>query len=400
MFQFLLKPQSLYIRHAISSFVEIKRRRTVSVGLLSDLVLAGLNGLVEYLSAHVLMCLVPAFFIAGALSALFRKESVTRYLGPDTPRYISYPVASFAGLLIAVCSCTILPLFAGIWKKGAGLGPAVTFLFTGPAVNILAILYTGSLIGWDIAAARGILAIVFGILIGVTMGYVFERKGRPRSGAAAGCPPPIAGAETGRSAGPVPEHQVGLLGKLFNARVAILFVLLVVVLVAGASPVAMELKLPLVAAAALASMIWALRMNTREENESWMRETYFFIKMILPLLLIGVFVAGVASELIPEEVVGEHLGDNSLSANAIAVGFGIFMYFPTLVEVPVARMFLDLGMAKGPLLAYLLADPELSFQSVLVTRKIMGNRKIAVYVVLVAVLCIAAGMIFGAVVGR
>jgi uncharacterized membrane protein YraQ (UPF0718 family) len=183
--------------------------------------------------------------------------------------------------------------------------------------------------------------------------------------------------------------------RLVNARVAVLFIMLLVVLLVGASPLAMWLKLPVVAIAAVLAMLWALKANTRAENEGWMRETYFFVKMIIPLLLIGVFVAGVASELIPEEAVGEYLGSNTVSANVIAVGFGIFMYFPTLVEVPVARMFLDLGMAKGPLLAYLLADPELSFQSVLVTRKIVGNKKIVVYVGLVAVLCTFAGLLFG-----
>jgi hypothetical protein len=361
-----------------------------------DLLLAGLNGLVEYLSAHVLLCLVPAFFIAGALSALFKKEAVTKYLGPDTPRYISYPVASAAGLLIAVCSCTILPLFAGIWRKGAGLGPAVTFLFTGPAVNVLAILYTGSLIGWDIAAARGILAVVFGILIGLIMGFVFEGVKR-REGAGTTEPRRPLGAATAATC--PPSERRTLFERAVDGKVAVLFVLLVVVLVIGASPLALELRVPAVLATAVFAVVWALKTNSREENESWIRETYFFVKMILPLLLVGVFVAGLASELIPEEVVGEYLGDNSIRSNAIAVGFGIFMYFPTLVEVPVARMFLDLGMAKGPLLAYLLADPELSFQSILVTRKIMGNKKVAVYVLLVAVLCIAAGLIFGFVIG-
>ena len=368
----------------------------MSVEVVTDIISAGLNGLVGYLSAHVLLCLVPAFFIAGALSALFRKETVTKYLGPDTPRYISYPVASAAGLLIAVCSCTILPLFAGIWKKGAGLGPAMTFLFTGPAINILAILYTGSLIGWDIAAARGVLAIVFGILIGLIMGFIFERAKGPISAKASATP---------RSAQIVPEAVVPvtdpqpesrtIMERLVNARVAMLFTLLLVILVAGASPLAFELRLPIVAAASVVAALWALKVNTREENENWMRETYFFIKMILPLLLVGVFIAGVASALIPEDSVGEYLGHNTVSANVLAVVFGIFMYFPTLVEVPVARMFLDLGMAKGPLLAYLLADPELSFQSVLVTRKIIGNKRIAVYVMLVAVFCTIAGLIFG-----
>lgn len=369
--------------------------------LLADLMAAGLNGLVEYLSAHVLLCLVPAFFIAGALSALFRKESVTRYLGPDTPKHISYPVASAAGLLIAVCSCTILPLFAGIWKKGAGLGPAVTFLFTGPAVNILAILYTGSLIGWDFAAARGLLAVVFGMVIGLIMGLVFEKAKGPRTSASPNRGPPSAfrGSLPQPIGGCDKAEPATLAERLVNARVTVLFLLLIAVLVVGASPLPIEFRLPAVAMLAIAVAVWALKANSRSENEQWMRETLFFVKMILPLLLAGVFVAGLASDLIPEGAVAEHLGSNTLSANLIAVGFGVFMYFPTLVEVPIARMFLDLGMAKGPLLAYLLADPELSFQSVLVTRRILGTKRVATYVGLVAVFCTLAGLLFGAVVG-
>ena len=148
-------------------------------------------------------------------------------------------------------------------------------------------------------------------------------------------------------------------------------------------------------AVAAAAAAWALKANTRDENAAWMRETWFFTKMILPLLLVGVFVAGIFGELIPENLVADYVGSNTLTANIIAVTFGVFMYFPTLVEVPVARMFLDLGMARGPLLAYLLADPELSLQSMLVIRKLMGSKKTLVYVGLVAVLCTMAGLIFG-----
>ncbi|MEM0342723.1 MAG: permease [Thermoplasmata archaeon] len=369
---------------------------------IGSLLWAGVQGLLNYLSAHVLLCLVPAFFIAGALSALFKKEAVTRYLGPDTPKHISYPVASAAGLLIAVCSCTILPLFAGIWKKGAGLGPAVTFLFTGPAINLLAITYTGSLVGWDIAGARAILSIGFGILIGVLMGLIFgnvssssPNAGIPSSPTAT---PSSAAADSHDPSGRKSERQP-LRKRLVQRRSSVLFVLLIGVLLSGTFPAPLIYRIPILAAFILLAAVWALRVNSREENRAWMGETYFFVRMIVPLLLVGVFIAGVASALIPSEVVGKHLGRNTLSANAIAVAFGIFMYFPTLVEVPVARMFLDLGMAKGPLLAYLLADPELSFQSVLVTRRIIGTRMIAVYVALVAVFCTAAGMMFGVFVG-
>ena len=364
---------------------------------LGDLLLAGIDGLVNYLSAHVLLCLIPAFFIAGALSALLKKEAVTKYLGPDTPKHISFPVASAAGFLIAVCSCTILPLFAGIWKKGAGLGPAITFLFTGPAINLLAITYTGSLVGWDIAAARGVLSITFGIVIGLLMGFIFDKLSKTHSKhGAESSRLPVPGTAANPADPPAERQpQLSLKQRFVRSRSLVLFLLLIGTLLSGTFPAPIVYRVPVLVALALIAVAWSLRMNSREENRAWMGETYFFIKMIVPLLLVGVFVAGVASEIIPPDVVADHLGNNTLSANTIAVGFGIFMYFPTLVEVPVARMFLDLGMAKGPLLAYLLADPEISFQSILVTRKIMGSKKVAVYVALVAVFCIMAGMIFG-----
>jgi len=364
---------------------------------LIDLLSAGLTGLVNYLSAHVLLCLIPAFFIAGALSALFKKEAVTKYLGPDTPKYISYPVASAAGFLIAVCSCTILPLFAGIWKKGAGLGPAITFLFTGPAINLLAITYTGSLIGWDIAAARGVLAITFGIVIGMLMGLIFGKlsKASSKHGTTLSKSPiPTAAADPPDPPAENPS-RLTLKERLVRSRSLVLFLLLIGILLSGTFPAPIVYRIPVLGVLVLLTVLWSLKVNSREENKVWMGETYFFTKMIIPLLLVGVFVAGVATHVIPSDVIAEHLGHDTLSANGIAVAFGIFMYFPTLVEVPVARMFLDLGMAKGPLLAYLLADPELSLQSILVTRKIMGSKKVAVYVGLVAVFCTAAGLIFG-----
>jgi hypothetical protein len=364
---------------------------------LIDLLSAGLTGLVNYLSAHVLLCLVPAFFIAGALSALFKKEAVTKYLGPDTPKYISYPVASAAGFLIAVCSCTILPLFAGIWKKGAGLGPAITFLFTGPAINLLAITYTGSLIGWDIAAARGVLAITFGIVIGMLMGLIFGKLSKTSSKHGTTLPKspmPTAAADPSDPPAESPS-RLTLKERLVRSGSLVLFLLLIGILLSGTFPAPIVYRIPVLGALVLLAVLWSLKVNSREENRAWMGETYFFAKMIIPLLIVGVFVAGVATHVIPSDVIAEHLGHDTLSANGIAVAFGVFMYFPTLVEVPVARMFLDLGMAKGPLLAYLLADPELSFQSILVTRKIMGSKKVAVYVGLVAVFCTAAGLIFG-----
>jgi uncharacterized membrane protein YraQ (UPF0718 family) len=427
--------------------------------LIVQLLQAGWLGLLDYLAAHVLLCLVPAFFIAGYLSGLMPKEVVTRYLGPKTPRWISYPASAIGGFLLAVCSCTILPLFAGIWKRGAGLGPAITFLFVGPAVNILAISYTGAAIGMDIALARIVLAIGFGIVIGMIMAAIFKQPEgevvqstmfegkaslRPALWALFGLL--IATLIAG-------TLQIDLLtGTLFSITLpldlpagiqatldalnltlqgALLIVLLVII-----APVAWKglngvlegfnrwtwIALGLVAftlllaapttqtgslvvnvtgrfaaeAILLGAIVYiAARHLERDELAHWLWETWRFVKQIFPLLIVGVFVAGMVRSIVPEDWIRALAGENTIAANALAVLFGVFMYFPTLVEVPIARMFLDLGMHRGPLLAYLLADPELSLQSILVTSRILGRRKTVTYVGLVAVFSTVAGYLFG-----
>ncbi|MBN1284317.1 MAG: permease [Anaerolineae bacterium] len=426
--------------------------------LILDLLRGGWMGLLDYLAAHVLLCLVPAFFIAGFLS-LIPQETITRYLGPKTPKWISYPASAIGGFVLAVCSCTILPLFAGIWKRGAGLGPAITFLFVGPAVNILAISYTGAAIGMDIALARIVLAIVFGVGIGMMMAALFkqpetdpahaamfekEAKLRPALWGMFGLLLAVLIAGT---------LQIELLtGTLFTINLpvelpagmqsaldaanltvqgAVLIILLLVIapvawkglnnilngfnrwtwaalaLVAAtlliAAPTTESGSLIIhitgrfVAELALLGGIAYVAANylTRDEMTEWLWETWRFIKQIFPLLLVGVFVAGMARTIIPEDWIRALAGENTIIANLLGVLFGVFMYFPTLVEVPIARMFLDLGMHRGPLLAYLLADPELSLQSILVTSKIMGRNKTIVYVSLVTVFSTLAGYLFG-----
>jgi uncharacterized protein len=423
-----------------------------------ELLRAGWTGLLDYLAAHVLLCLVPAFFIAGYLT-LIPKETITRFLGPDTPRWISYPAAAVGGFVLAVCSCTILPLFAAIWKRGAGLGPAVTFLFVGPAVNILAISYTGAAIGFDFAAARLILAVIFGIVIGLIMFAIFRQSHVAVGPAAmfgqeASMRPvlwllfallmlvliagtlqisPLTGTLFSITL-PV-EFSAGLQNSLealdLTVQGAVLIALLVVI-----APVAWKglndvvngfnrwtwaslalVMLTLLVAAPttetgsliinitgrfavevilLVSITYvAARHLKRDELADWLGETWRFVKQIFPLLLIGVFVAGMLRVVIPEAWIQTLAGENTLWANQITVAFGVFMYFPTLVEVPVARLFLDLGMHKGPLLAYLLAAPGLSAQSILVTGRIMGRQRTAVYVGLVALFSMIAGYLFG-----
>jgi uncharacterized membrane protein YraQ (UPF0718 family) len=427
--------------------------------LILDLLNAGWTGLLDYLAAHVLLCLVPAFFIAGYLGGLMPKEVVTRYLGPKTPKYISYPAAAIGGFVLAVCSCTILPLFAGIWKRGAGLGPAITFLFVGPAINILAISYTGSAIGMDIAIARLALAVIFGIVIGLIMAALFRQEQtntanatmfeqtatlRPALWALFGLLIAVLIAGTLQIgllknaifsvtlpvtlSGQLQETLDALSLTLQGALLILLLVLIAPVAWRGMNNVLVGfnrwtwLALMLVAitlllaapttetgsivihftgrffaeAILLAALAYVVTTGLeRDELAHWLWETWRFVRQIFPLLIVGVFFAGMLREITPEEWVKQLAGRNTLWANLIGVSFGIFMYFPTLVEVPVAAAFLDLGMHRGPLLAYLLADPELSLQSILVTGRILGRKKTITYVSLVAVFSTTAGYLFG-----
>jgi uncharacterized membrane protein YraQ (UPF0718 family) len=347
--------------------------------LVIELLKGGVAALQDYILAHTLTCLVPAFFIAGAVYALFPKEKILRYLGPDSPKYISYPMSVVAGLCLAVCSCTVLPLFAGIRKSGAGIGPAIAFLYTAPATNILAIIYTGSLIGLDFALARIILSIGFALIIGMSMAALFSDKKLENE---TGGPPAQAFAVN-------EESQV-------SNWLWIFFGLLVVILLWGASSlITWTVKLIGLAVLLVALVLVVRHTLSRDELKSWMRETWFFVRTIVPLLLIGVFVAGMLKAVIPADFIGKYFGSSTVLATLAAVLFGVVMYFPTLVEVPMARMFLDLGMGKGVLLAYLLADPVISLPSILVVRRFIGTKRIFWYVGLIIVCCTAAGLIYG-----
>jgi len=436
---------------------------------------SGASSLASYLAAHVLLCLVPAFFIAGAMTALIPKEAITRYLGRDAPRWLSYPMAAVSGFVLAVCSCTILPLFASIYKKGAGLGPAITFLFVGPAINILAVTYTGVAIGMDIAVARIILSAIFGIGIGLIMAFTFRRDDRAHdqatanggmSGAAARVRPatwvflllllavlivgtlgidlfkdtyaqvtlPFAGADGWQETldrlvpydasrgqegvsvqGLVLIVMLGLIGVTawfglneidegFNRWSWIALALIVLTLLLAAlkiTPQAHGLAVgftgrfigELIVIAAVGLVAWK-GLNAYEVQE-WLWEMWRFVKQIFPLLIVGVFAAGMVRVLIPPTLIQSIAGQNTVLANLVGVLFGVFMYFPTLVEVPIANMFLGLGMHRGPLLAYLMADPELSIQSILITAKVIGNKKTWVYVGWVTLFSTLAGLIFG-----
>ena len=337
------------------------------------IVSSGFAAVYDYVLAHTLFCLVPAFFIAGAMAALIPKDLLLPYLGKDSPKHVAYPLAVASGLLLAVCSCTVLPLFAGIKKGGAGIGPAIAFLYTAPATNIVAILYTGSLIGWDVAAARIFLSILFAVSIGMIISKMFHED-------------EVAQASDTfvRSSN---SHDIRRLVYLFSVLIGILLV--------GTRVSVPWIKYTIVLLLIGMSVVIAKKFFIKEERENWMRETWGFAKTIAPLLLVGVFVSGLVKVLLPQEFVTTYMGSNSLTALIIPVLFGVLVYFPTLVEVPMAKVFLDLGMGKGPLMAYLLADPVLSLPSILVVSKIMGAKRTVAYVCLIIVFTVFGGYLFG-----
>lgn len=335
------------------------------------LIQGGVDALLEYLSLHVLTCLVPAFFIAGAIAVFISQTAVLKYFGPKAKKAVSYSIASVSGTVLAVCSCTVLPLFGGIYKRGAGLGPAIAFLYSGPAINILAIVYSARLLGYDIGASRAIGAILFSVVIGVIMATIYHREESRKDTAAFAT----------LAAGPEEKNLWQQL-VFFGILVGIL------VFAAAGQWIATGILL-----AALVIVLW--RWFTTGELKGWMKETGYFARLVIPWLLVGVFVAGILKVAVPESVVAGIVGGNSLRANFIASFLGSVMYFATLTEVPIVRAFMDLGMGKGPSLALLLAGPALSLPNMLVIRSIMGTRKTLTYIAIVVVMATISGYIFG-----
>lgn len=341
-----------------------------------------------YARQHVLLCLVPAFFIAGAIAVFVGQASVMRYLGARANKVLAYGVASVSGSILAVCSCTVLPLFSGIYRMGAGLGPATAFLYSGPAINVLAIILTATVIGPTLGVARAAGAIVFSIVIGLIMQLVFGKQDRAIAPAAVESEAP--------PAKPLWKNALFLLsmvgflvaanwsggaGGLWAAVHSVRWVIAGLCVVATAAMLA--------------------RWFSRGELLEWCGSTWAFAGQILPLLFAGVLVAGFmlgapgGEGLIPARWVEQAVGGNSLRANFFAALAGALMYFATLTEVPILQGLLGAGMGKGPALAMLLAGPAISLPNMLVIRSVMGTKKTLVYVVLVVVMATASGTIFG-----
>jgi hypothetical protein len=386
-----------------------------------------------YAQEHVLLCLVPAFFIAGGIACFVSQATVMRYLGPAAKKVLAYGVASVSGTILAVCSCTILPLFAGIYQRGAGLGPATAFLYSGPAINVLAIVLTARILGVALGTARAVGAILFSIVIGLLMHLIFRKEEQAKLDAAVHIPTPVVERSLWQNiiyfAAMVgilvfatwgkPAVEVGLWNAIYSAKwfitglfAAFLGLILVMwfrvkaVKVALTGAVVLVLALlfphqPLIAFSAGIVGLTLLTTTTRGETEEWFLSSWDLAKQILPLLFAGVLVAGLLlgrpgqEGLIPAGWVSGLVGGNSLGANLFASVVGAFMYFATLTEVPILQGLLGAGMGKGPALALLLAGPALSLPNMLVIRSVIGTKKTLIFVCLVVVMSSVSGLIFG-----
>jgi len=386
-----------------------------------------------YTQEHVLLCLIPAFFIAGAIAVFVSQASVMKYLGAGAKKIPAYGVASISGTILAVCSCTVLPLFSGIYRMGAGLGPATAFLYSGPAINILAIILTARILGVELGIARAAGAVIFSIIIGLLMHFIFRKEELEKANAQVSMPEPeitrplwknavyfasmigiLVFANWGK-----PEASSGLWYIIYSLKWVITGInalLLGLILIAW-----FDLKwwkvlfagIPTTITAALfpnnpmipfITGIVGLSIITSTDNGEtgeWFASSWEFARQILPLLLFGVLVAGALlgrpghDGLIPSEWVSKAVGGNSLLSNFFASFAGAFMYFATLTEVPILQGLIGSGMGKGPALALLLAGPALSLPNMLVIRSVLGTKKTIVFVILVIVMATISGMIYG-----
>ncbi|TKJ42150.1 hypothetical protein CEE37_00295 [candidate division LCP-89 bacterium B3_LCP] len=363
-----------------------------------NLIYSGLEALSEYLSAHVLTCLIPAFFIAGAIAVFVSKSEVMKYFGSKANKARAYSVASVSGAILAVCSCTILPLFASIRQRGAGLGPAVAFLYSGPAINVLAIVYSAKLLGMNLGVARAVGAIVFSVVIGLIMAALFKKQEEALHN----------GTAEWISPDDDKKYPLWKISTYFAAMVVFLVAASSIGLVIGLEtiePGKALMKLSgnitpaLIALVFFILSIWfSFKWYTGEERENWMKETWSLAWKIVPILLAGVFIAGIIKELLPEPLVQRWVGGNSLGNNLLASVFGALMYFSTLTEVPIVKALMDLGMGKGPALTLLLAGPSLSLPNMIVIGKVMGIKRTAAYVLIVIIMSTFTGMLFGKVI--
>ena len=359
---------------------------------IKEAILEAIMMLQEYAREHVLFCLIPAFFIAGGISIFITKEAVIKYFGPKAKKVVAYGVASVSGTILAVCSCTVLPMFAGIYTRGAGIGPATAFLYAGPAINVLAIILTARILGFELGIARAVGAVVFSVIIGVLMAAIYKDKKKDSD-------------DFNLS----DETQAKTRSLVQNG---IYFFILILILIFAAwakpkDPVGLwntiyGIKWFITAVMLIILFVMLFKWFKKEERQEWVLSTWIFAKQILPLLFAGVLVAGFLLGrpntdlgIIPSNVVARLVGGNTIWANFFAAISGAFMYFATLTELPILQGLIGSGMGKGPALALLLAGPAVSLPSMLVIRSVIGTKKTLTYILLVVVLSTFVGWIYG-----
>ncbi|OQY30051.1 MAG: hypothetical protein B6244_01980 [Candidatus Cloacimonetes bacterium 4572_55] len=389
-----------------------------------------------YAREHVLLCLIPAFFIAGVIAVFISQAAVIKYFGANAKKWLSYAVASISGSVLAVCSCTILPLFAGIYKRGAGIGPATAFLYSGPAINVLAIILTAQILGPELGIARVVSAVSFSIIIGLLMHVIFRKEEREKAVAQQNLPEPdenrplwqtafhffvmiaiLVFANWGRPDSDSGAwaaifthkwHLTAFFGILFAGSLIYILKLKPIFVGLASLPVIILVLLfptqPLIPfSTAMIALSLLLSFSPNHEPQEWMSSTWEFAKQIMPLLAMGVLAAGFllgepdgGMGVIPNSWIGNLVGGNSLQANFFASIVGAFMYFATLTEVPIVQGLIHAGMGKGPALSLLLAGPALSLPNMLVIRSVMGTKKTMIFVSLVVVMATLSGALFGA----
>ena len=342
------------------------------------LMMAGLNALEEYIALHVLTCLVPAFLIAGALMSMMNKAVLINYLGAATSRLRSFPLAVISSFFLAVCSCTVIPIASGIFKRTNTTAPAMMILWVAPATNILALTYTGAVLGVETAVARVVAALSTAFIVGMVLYYFFDRN--------------II----------VEEIKTSNPGRLVENNALILFALLVATLLLP-NYLGVEkpyiFKVEIFAVMMFITAVYAIKSFEKEDLKYWMMETWFFVRQIVPLLLVGVFIVGVAGEILKAtDIVETYIGGEGVKQSFIAAIIGALSYFATMTEAPFVDTLMKLGMGKGPALALLLAGPGLSLPNMLAIGKLFGVKRTVVYVATIVVLSTLAGIIYGEVV--
>ncbi|MEM2635156.1 MAG: permease [Nitrososphaerales archaeon] len=345
--------------------------------MIDELIIAGLLALEDYIAAHVLTCLIPAFLLAGAIVTFINREVILSYLGEKVNKIKSFTLASISSFLLAVCSCTVIPIASGLYHSGAGVGVTFIFLWVAPAANILALIYTGGILGYEIAISRILAALLMAFIIGFLMSFIFSNE---------------------------KGDEIIITRKRLNEKSLIerkAFILLILILLSLLLPNYLAIgkhylyKVIIWAISTLIMIIYASKAIPRDKVKDWLREVWWFVKIIFPLLLIGVFIIGIIGKILPEEWIKNWLGGNGINASFLATMIGAVSYFATLTEAPFVDTLIKLGMGKGPALALLLTGPGLSLPNWLAIARIFGIKKAIIYVITIIILGTLVGWFFG-----